>query len=365
MPYINAIGTAVPPYRISQNQTLAFFDRFFENDTLARRKMQMLCRTSQINFRYSVLADFEELNSNNFYGKQIPTTADRMQAFETHALPLARKAVENCLEKIPNQREILDKITHLVTVSCTGMYAAGLDIELVDQLGLASSVQRTCVNFMGCYASFNALKLAQAFCLADSAAKVLIVGVELCSLHLQPLGTDDFLLANSLFADGAAAVLVSNEMLENQSKPNLELSAFHCDLARKGKDDMAWYIRNYGFEMRLSSYIPALLKEGLNDLVEKLLKKIQVKTQNIDFWAIHSGGKKILEAAEQSLGISAEENRFAYHILQNYGNMSSVSIIFVLEEIWKHAQMTDQNKTLLAMAFGPGLTLESAFMRFV
>ena len=200
MPYINAIGTAVPPYRISQAQTLAFFDRFFENDTLARRKMQMLCRTSQIDFRYSVLGDFEGLSPNNFYGKQIPTTADRMQAFESHALPLARKAVENCLEKMPNQREILDKITHLVTVSCTGMYAAGLDIELVDQLGLAGSVQRTCVNFMGCYASFNALKLAQAFCLADPAAKVLIVGVELCSLHLQPSGTDDFLLANSLFA---------------------------------------------------------------------------------------------------------------------------------------------------------------------
>lgn len=365
MPYINAIGTAVPPYRISQAQTLAFFDRFFENDTLARRKMQMLCRTSQINFRYSVLADFEELSPNNFYGKSIPSTAERMQAYETHALPLAVRAVENCLQKIPHSREVLDKITHLVTVSCTGMYAAGLDIELVDHFGLPTSVQRTCVNFMGCYASFNALKLAQAFCLATPSAKVLIVGVELCSLHLQPSGTDDFLLANSLFADGAAAVLVSNEQAENTVQTNLELLAFHCDLARKGKDDMAWYIRNYGFEMRLSSYIPALLKEGLNDLVEKLLKKIQIKAQNIDFWAIHSGGKKILEAAEQALGISADENRFAYDILQNYGNMSSVSILFVLEEIWKNTRIEDENKTLLAMAFGPGLTLESALMRFV
>jgi prepilin-type processing-associated H-X9-DG protein len=240
------------------------------------------------------------------------------------------------------------------------MYAPGLDIELVHALGLSTSVQRTSINFMGCYAAFNALKVADAFCVGNPEAYVLVVCTELCSIHFQQQPSDDNILANALFADGSAAVLV-------QAKPagakNLLCEAFHNDFSIAGQHDMAWQIGNHGFEMMLSSYVPDVIGRGIGDLTARLLKKIAIDISDISYFAIHPGGRKILEQIEAKLGLTHEQNAAAYQVLADFGNMSSVTVVFVLQEIFRKTGQEDHGKHILSFAFGPGLTLESMLLR--
>jgi prepilin-type processing-associated H-X9-DG protein len=240
------------------------------------------------------------------------------------------------------------------------MYAPGLDIDLVKQLRLQTTVQRTAINFMGCYAAFNALKVADAFCKSDPDARVLIVCTELCSLHFQREATEDNLLANALFADGSAAVLV-----ESTSKSTLKLKfeSFHNDLSREGDQDMAWTVGDLGFEMKLSSYVPEIIRSGIAELTNSLLKKISKKLSDIHHFAIHPGGKKILEVIEKELGISHSQNQSAYQVLQQYGNMSSPTVLFVLKEVIKTLSKKNEGENILSFAFGPGLTLESMVLQ--
>ncbi len=358
--YITAIGISNPPYKINQQQTSAFMSKALNLNESETRKLRLLYRASSIQNRYSVLDDYNKTEDFCFYPNDdgfFPTTSQRMQLYKANACPLAVAAVKDALKG--KEQDGLKKITHLITVSCTGMYAPGLDIELVGALALNPAVKRTCVNFMGCYASFNALKIADNICRSEPEAVVLVVAVELCTLHLQKSNLPDDWLANALFADGAAAVLL-------ESKPNdavsLQLKDFHCDLAPNGKEDMAWEIGDFGFEMKLSNYVPDLLQTKIKDLVNNLLKRLNLTISDIENFAIHPGGKKILEVIERSLGLSKESNSSAYEILRNYGNMSSVTVLFVLKNILEKLGVENHQEKVLSMAFGPGLTLESALM---
>ncbi|MCU0446989.1 MAG: type III polyketide synthase [Microscillaceae bacterium] len=358
--YITAIGTANPPHQISQAQTALFMVKHLAQTPQDARKIQLLYRASAIETRYSVLDDFAKNHDFDFYTpSHYPSTATRMEIFRQYACPLAVAAIRDCVR---NRDLILNQITHLITVSCTGMYAPGLDIEIIEALALNPGIHRTCINFMGCYAAFNALKTADHICRSEAEAKVLIVGVELCTLHLQQSLAEDDLLANTLFADGAAAVLVESQ---NSQPVNLQMSAFHCDLAPRGKQDMAWQIGDFGFEMKLSSYIPSLLQTKIQELVNTLLQKINLQMPDIQYFAIHPGGRRILEAIEKSLEIAPEKNQTAYEVLRNYGNMSSVTVLFVLKKILQNLQPAQQGQKILSMAFGPGLTLESALLEIV
>jgi len=252
----------------------------------------------------------------------------------------------------------LKDITHLVTVSCTGMYNPGLDIDLVKELKLNPSVQRININFMGCYAAINALKAAHAFCEA-SKGTVLIVCTELCSLHFQNSPTEDNILSNALFADGSAAMLIESTPQEGL---NLKLAEFHNTLTFSGDDHMAWAIGDTGFEMKLSSHVPEVIRKSINDLTHEMLVKVGAQKNDIAFFAIHPGGKKILEVIEKELGISKEKCRASYDVLKNYGNMSSPTIVFVLKEILKNLSENDDGQNILGFAFGPGLTLESVLL---
>ncbi|CAN0190264.1 unnamed protein product, partial [Chrysoparadoxa australica] len=207
--------------------------------------------------------------------------------------------------------------------------------------------------------SFNSLKLANLIVGHEPDASVLIVSVELCTLHLQNLSDTDNLLANSLFSDGAAAVLV-------ESKPGdkgFELVNFHSDLSLGAKKEMEWDISESGFLMTLSVNIPSIIKKEIKALTDKLLKKINLPLDAIDFYAIHPGGRRILEVIREELGFEEEQNRFAFHVLKNYGNMSSSTILFVLNELLQHVGAKDHQKNVLSFAFGPGLTMESALLR--
>lgn len=326
------------------------------------RKMRTIFKLSGIEYRHSVLDDYGKTDGFSFHpntsAELIPGTEKRLSIFREHAQGLSYAAVKNMLERLPGFD--VTQITHIVVVSCTGMYAPGLDIDLVRKLGLRSTVQRTCINFMGCYAAFNALKLADAFCAVDRDAKVLIVCTELCSLHFQSAFTDDNVLANALFADGSAAVLV--EAKTNQAM-RLVPEGFHSDLALDGSRDMAWTVGDLGFEMRLSSYVSDIIQRDIGLLATSLLSRISKKIADIKYFAIHPGGKKILRAIEEELGITQEQNADAYEVLRNYGNMSSPTVLFVLNEVFRKLTTADHNEHILSFAFGPGLTLESMVLK--
>jgi predicted naringenin-chalcone synthase len=363
--YVGAIGTANPAHRIAQARIADFMAgalQFGEADT---RKLRALYRVSGIEQRYSVLPDYDQPNGEyrffpNTPGLEpFPSVGQRMAVYRREALPLAMTAVHDCLRQAPTVEPA--SITHLITVSCTGMYAPGLDLELVRALELAPNVRRTCVNFMGCYAAVNALKLADAFCRADATARVLIVSVELCTLHFQKSPEEDHLVSNALFGDGAAACLVLGQPLPAPAA-SLALQAFHCGIEPDGHADMAWHINDFGFEMTLSSYVPKLIQRGIRQLTDQLLEQLPVQLADIRAFAIHPGGRKILETIETALGLTAHDNRHAYHVLRNYGNMSSATVLYVLREVLAHATPADHGAPVLSFAFGPGLTIEAMLL---
>ncbi len=280
-----------------------------------------------------------------------------MEKYREEALPLSVKAIESCLQ---SQNAIeKSEITHLVLVSCTGMYAPGLDIDIIETLGLKNTVERTCITFMGCYAAINGIKTADYIARAEAGAVVLVVCVELCTIHFQKSMERDHLVSNSLFGDGAAGLLITSEKPPGIS---FAINSFHCAIAGDGKNDMAWNIGDQGFEMTLSSYVPKFIKGGIKELTSSLLKKANINLGNIDFFAIHPGGRRILEVCQEELGITAEDNRFSFEVLREYGNMSSATVLFVVNQILNQLTVKDDRKRILCVAFGPGLTMESALL---
>lgn len=360
MSFITSIATAVPDNCFPQMQIAEFMATALQMDDYNQRRLKALYRSTKIAQRYSVLSDYGKLpEAYTFYPntadlEPFPSVSQRMMAYKKYALPLCLKAIA----KLSNT----ENITHIITVSCTGMYAPGIDIEIIAALQLNTHIQRTAINFMGCYGAFNGLKMADTICKADAQAKVLLVCVELCTLHFQKKMDEDFLLSNALFADGAAAVLV--EAQANENTKALALKSFFCDLYFEGKQDMAWQVGDLGFEMTLTSYIPKLVKAGIKALIDKLLQNAGLNAHEISLYAMHPGGKAILEAIEKALEISEEENKYAYSVLKNYGNMSSCTVLFVLEEILKDSK-NQKGQNILSCAFGPGLTLESMVLAIV
>ncbi|GAB4232716.1 MAG: type III polyketide synthase [Ekhidna sp.] len=357
--FIHAIETSIPSFVASQDEIADFMVRHLELDRRAERKLRVLYRASGIQKRYSVLEDFSKnLNGKSFFKEdaKFPSAKPRMVLYQQHAIGLAKDAA---LAAVKSSNARLEDITHLICVSCTGMYAPGLDIELIEHLGLKTSTQRTSINFMGCYASFNALKVASNIIHSNPDANVLVVCVELCSIHLQDKTDDENLLANAIFGDGAAAVVINAV----PGSRTLELSHFYSDLALQGKSEMGWYIGDYGFEMRLSSTVPDVIKEGIGELTQRLLSQIDLDLDAVDFFAIHPGGKRILEVIEEKLNISRENNYAAHEVLRSYGNMSSPTVLFVMKKIFDDLHAEDDGKHMLSFAFGPGLTMESAVLK--
>jgi predicted naringenin-chalcone synthase len=237
MSYITAIGTAVPENRFSQEVIAGFMTKAMNLGADESRKLRTIFKSSGIGWRHSVLADYGKTENFSFYPETFnpfPSTEERLHVYRNHAVELSIKAITDCVGDTTFDYKT---ITHLIVVSCTGMYAPGLDIDLVKQLGLRQNVNRLCINFMGCYAAFNAIKAAHAFCASEQRARVLIVCTEMCSLHFQKQPTEDNLLANALFADGAAALLVEGQP---RAGLNLEPEAFHNALAYNGTEHMEY-----------------------------------------------------------------------------------------------------------------------------
>ena len=358
MSKIISIGTAVPAYKHRQEDILDFMQRVYALNETDHRKLRFLYKQGGIDHRYSVIPDYSlPAMEWQFYPatenlEPFPRLEQRMKWFQREAAGLSLNAVQDCLSKVSNPN-----ITHLITVSCTGMSAPGLDLELLDLLQLPPTTFRTSINFMGCYAAIHALKIADAFCRNDKKAVVLIACTELCTLHFQKENTVDNITSSMLFGDGSAAVLVSGD----DDQPGLYIDQFYSSVAQKGKHDMAWELSSKGFLMTLSSYVADMIAENFDALVQQALGSAALQKDQIDHWCIHPGGKKILEAVHKSLGFTNGQLQDAYDILRAYGNMSSPTVLFVLEKMMQRVDYS-QSRKIFGAAFGPGLTMETIIL---
>jgi predicted naringenin-chalcone synthase len=350
--HIVSIGTANPGESIPQENIGNFMKLAHGLDKNEGRKLNFIYNRSGIASRHSALEDFkyDDPEKFTFFPKNkhlepFPGTKQRMQVFQKEAGGLAIEAITNCLEKATTT---IGEITHLILVSCTGMYAPGLELDIIHQMGINETVERYSIHFMGCYASFNALKMADRFCDSDPKAKVLIVSVELCTIHFQKEYNEDNLVSNAVFGDGAAAVLVSRE------KKGIKIQDYQSNIFKDGENDMAWNIGDFGFEMKLSKYIPGLLEKGIKSFKKILEERFEISM--IKNFAIHPGGIQILKKVEEVFGIVPDQNRHAHAVLKKFGNMSSATILFIISSMMDDATL-DGN--ILAMGFGPGLTLET------
>jgi len=353
--YILSIGTANPGSPIPQEQISRFMQLAHQLDETESRKLNFIYRQSGIKTRHSVLNDFRHQDPEEFtfFPKNktlepFPTTKNRMDLFQQTALAVGREAIKNCLK---NTSLNTKDITHFILVSCTGMYAPGLEIDLIHEMGFSPTVERYSIHFMGCYAAFNAIKLADRICDSDEKANVLVLSVELCTIHFQKTYTEDNLIANAIFGDGGAAALIAKK------GHGLKIKNYGSQIVKEGEADMAWAIGDFGFEMKLSKYVPELLNKGLHTLMNYLEKKH--KLSSIAHFAIHPGGKQILQKVEEAFKINQEQNQHSHEVLEEKGNMSSATILFVLEK-WLNNE--SKSGDILAMGFGPGLTLETLLL---
>jgi predicted naringenin-chalcone synthase len=277
-----------------------------------------------------------------------PTTAERMRIYADEAGPLAVQAAKIATAEAGFAPE---SFTHLVTVSCTGFVAPGVDLALIRGLGLRPTVERTHVGYMGCHGALNGLRVANAFATADPAARVLLCAVELCSLHYYYGNAADKLIANAIFADGAAAVVGTGDRT-----PGLRLAASGSCLVPDSEGDMGWTVGDHGFEMMLSRKVPGLIARHLRPWLTSWLGDNGLSLGEVRSWAVHPGGPKILSAVEESLELPAEGLAASRGVFADYGNMSSPTVLFVLDRLRK----ANAPRPCVALGFGPGLVAEAA-----
>ncbi len=362
---IHGLGTALPPHRLSQGDSAAIAARVALPEQVPsparRRLLETLHRRSGVEARHVVLEDLTGRISGShqgFFGTTSPGTGERMRRYTREAPPLALRAVRAAIEQaqVPPER-----ITHLITVSCTGFHAPGVDLALMAALPLAASVARTHVGFMGCHGALNGLRVAAGFTGADPEACVLLCAVELCSLHLQYGWEGERIVANALFADGAAALVASRNgpVAAAPAEPGLRrVIASGSLLVPASAEAMTWAIEDHGFVMGLSPQVPGLIAEHLRPWLAGWLAEQHLTIDAIGSWAVHPGGPRILSAVTETLGLDPVLIEPSRSVLRDCGNMSSPTLLFILERL----RRSGAPGPCLAMAFGPGLCVEVALL---
>lgn len=357
MSKIISIGKAVPAHCSKQSDILLFMQNAF-NEPVASRKLSILFHSSGISNRHSVLTDFAE-GKNLFFKNNgsTPNVDKRLDKFRENALPLALEAYKDAIKKTPEV-----EITHLIVVTCTGMYSPSLDSEIIESLNLRKDIFHLQLNFGGCSAAFPALKVADLIVTKNPEAKVMVVCIELCTLHFQTSNNNDMLLANTIFGDGAAAAIVAGDNYYVNDRFSLKIDGFYSFISSQGKKLMEWNITSNSFEMVLDSNVPDYIGEEIEKFLANAGTQLNFDIRNIDKWAVHPGGKRILDNIKKSLNLPYEALLPSYSILNNYGNMSSPTILFVLDYILN--EKIHNNEKVIAIGFGPGLTFETALFTY-
>jgi predicted naringenin-chalcone synthase len=363
---ILGLGTALPPTTVTQSQAVDIARVVCVRTEKQADLLPLLYRLSGIEkrhvvFQHDVVRDLLEgdaASQSVFLPKgpddQGPTTGQRMRFYSQEAGKLALPAARQCLDRAGKRPS---EVTHLITVSCTGFAAPGVDHELIQALNLSVSVERTHIGFMGCHGAFNGLRVAQAFAKADPAACVLLCAVELCSLHYHYGWDPEKMVGNALFADGAAAVVGTSS--GGSSNSAWRVAASGSCLFPDSSDDMKWNIGDYGFEMTLSSRVPELIGRHLRPWLKNWLMSQGLAIPDVGSWAIHPGGPRILTAIEKALGLSRESTAVSREVLATCGNMSSATILFLIERL----RARRAGKPCVALGFGPGLVVEAMLLQ--
>lgn len=278
-----------------------------------------------------------------------PTTAQRMEVYQQEAPRLAIQAATAALYE---SRLRPSELTHLVTVSCTGFCAPGVDHMLIQELELSPTIQRTHVGFMGCHGALNGLRVARAFADSDPKARVLLVAVELCSLHYHYNWNPGRMVANAIFADGAAALVGAPA---RTPLDRWQARASGSCVFPNSADAMTWFIGDHGFVMSLSKQVPGLIARNLRPWLEKWLEEHGLEIEDIASWAIHPGGPRILNAAREAIGLDREQTSIAERTFAEHGNMSSPTVMFIVERMRREKAPLP----CIALGFGPGLSAEA------
>ncbi|MEM9019868.1 MAG: type III polyketide synthase [Planctomycetota bacterium] len=362
MMQIQRIGLATPGPPIPQAGLLELALRHNATNQAERRRLERVYHRSKVGQRHSVLGVAAQDGAEalrrvlSFYQHDHPEgpgTEERMRVYEAHAAELSREACGAALSSCGTDPE---SITQLITVSCTGFIAPGLDASLIRSLGLSATVGRTHIGFMGCHAALNALRVADAFVRADPEQSVLLCCTELCTLHFQYGSDPQDAVANALFADGAAA-LVGTSHGSSGSLPYTH--AFHAENLPGTRDMMSWRIADHGFQMRLDPGVPQIIESRLKASITAWLAKHGLTVDGIAAWAIHAGGPKIIDAVQNALGLPDEATRLSRLVLAEYGNMSSPTVLYILDALRRN----ETPPPWVVLGFGPGLAIEAALLR--
>jgi predicted naringenin-chalcone synthase len=346
--FINGIGTATPEHDV--HDAFVAFASGNLPDGKSRAVFHRMADRSGIAHRFSHMRPGDlaagEVDVEGFYQRgRFPGTAARMAVYEVQALVLARAAIASLAPE-------LDRITHLVVASCTGFTAPGLDLQLAAVLGLRPDVARTMVGFMGCAAAVPALRVADQAVRADPASRVLVINLELSSLHMQETDNVETALSLLLFGDGATAALVTAD------PKGIALGDFRSMILPDSAGLITWTIGDQGFLMHLSGQVPNRIAAALRAQAKAndpagLLHGLQA--EDVALWAVHGGGRTVLDAVEIGLGLSANALRQSRTVLHDHGNMSSATIMFVLARVLAEGGAGPG----IAMAFGPGMVAET------
>lgn len=359
-------GCAVPPQSASQSRTASFANGL-HTENRAPRALQTLYERSGVTNRHAVVLD--DHGEPWFFraGQPVPSTAMRMQVYEECAAPLAIQAA--CIALKDSGVAAAD-ITHIIVVSCTGMSSPGVEHALIMSLGLSANVTRLHIGFMGCHAAINALNAACAFS-AFPGARVLVVCVELCSLHFQHnINKEGQAVANALFADGAAAVVVGTLDMQSQKTITLlpEIAGFTSVMLPDTRDAMSWRINDTGFEMSLSATVPTIVQSAIAPWLRPWLGAHGLRLPDIRGWVIHPGGPRIVDAVVAGLGLPDSVSSASRETLSRYGNMSSPTVLFVLQSLLdtynrdNRSQVQEKFGPIVMLAFGPGLVGEACLL---
>lgn len=353
---ILGIGTATPPHAIGQSDAAEIVQALTCSTEDEAQYYRDVYHAVGVETRHCAILDRPDgdlASRQTFYSQPPPTTADRMRRYEAEAGDLAVEAGRRALD---DSETSPDRITHIITVTCSGFFAPGLDVALIKRLGLSRGVERTQVGFMGCHGAINGMRVARAIVGSDPSACVLLCCTELCSLHHQYDFDPSTIIANALFADGAAALV--GVAGDREPDAAYRVVATGSTLVEDSEDVMSWRIGDHGFAMTLSAKVPKLIARHLHPWLDGWLGSHGLRVEAVPAWAVHPGGPRILTAFSEATGVGRDGIEASYRVLARYGNMSSPTLLFVLDEL----RRAGSPRPCVALAFGPGLTVEAALL---
>lgn len=354
-----ALSSIVPPHAFPQEEIADRFIDFFSIDPEKSSALKKMYENSAIKKRHSVIGDFNLSREKwDFWGPDYPKTIPGMsKRNDTYKIEAPKLAIRVARKAIEEWGGALSEITHIISVSCTGVIAPGIEYLLMQELGLPATANRLGINFMGCFGAFKGLAVARAFALENPNHRVLLVCTELCTLHLQADLDQETLVGNSIFSDGAAAAIIGTHPREGEVAL-WDIIRTHSLGIENSLDKMSWEASDRGFLMRLSAKVPVLIKRRIEAFADDLLKGA-VPPGECD-WAIHPGGKSILQAVERALDLKPDQTQASWETFGNYGNMSSATFLFVLDLL---ARQPHRRRWSAGIAFGPGLSFEGILLQ--